>query len=339
MRAKALILGAAMLATALAATTAMAEPLKIRLSYIVPVSNWATILLQKPELAKHLDKSYSFEAIHFQSTPTLIQGLAAGEIEIANLGFTSLPIAITNAGMSDLRIISDELQDGVPGYYSNEYMVLKDSPIKTVEDLKGKVVTSNGYGSGTDIPLRVMLAKHKLSDKTDVTFIESPIPTMGAMLNEHKVDLIAWVLPFTANPKAHETARTLFTQGDAMGITQLGMWVTRKGFIDKNRAALVDFMEDALRAERWYFDPANHAEAVTIAVAVSKIPAPVWDSWLFRKDGQSGDYYRNPAGEPDVVSMQKTIDEQVKYGYLKQSVDVKSYVDLSLVEAAAKRLR
>jgi sulfonate transport system substrate-binding protein len=340
MRSKALILVAALLATALgSATVAQAEPLKIRLSYIVPVSNWATILFQKPELAKHLDKSYSFEAVHFQSTPTLIQALAAGEIEIANLGFTSLPIAITNAGMSDLRIISDELQDGVPGYYSNEYMVLKDSLIKTVEDLKGKVVTTNGYGSGTDIPLRVMLAKHKLSDKTDVTFIESPIPTMGAMLNEHKVDLIAWVLPFTANPKAHETARTLFTQGDAMGITQLGMWVTRKAFIEKNRAALVDFMEDALRAERWYFDPANHAEAVNIAVAVSKIPAPVWDSWLFRKDGQHGDYYRNPAGEPDVASMQKTIDEQAKYGYLKQSIDVKSYVDLSLVEAAAKRLK
>jgi sulfonate transport system substrate-binding protein len=339
MRAKALTVVAALLAVALGSAAAKADPLKIRLSYIVPVSNWATILFQKPELAKHLDKSYSFEAIHFQSTPTLIQALAAGEIEIANLGFTSLPLAITNAGMSDLRIISDELQDGVPGYYSNEYMVLKDSPIKTVEDLKGKVLTSNGYGSGTDIPMRIMLAKHKLNDKTDVTIIESPIPTMGAMLNEHKVDLIAWVLPFTANPKVHETARTLFTAGDAIGINQLGMWVTRKAFIDKNRAALVDFMEDALHAERWYFDPANHAEAVNIAVAVSKIPAPVWDSWLFRKASQNGDYYRNPAGAPDVAAMQKTIDEQVKYGYLKQSIDVKSYVDLSLVEAAAKRLK
>ena len=37
--------------------------------------------------------------------------------------------------------------------------------------------------------------------------------------------------------------------------------------------------------------------------------------------------------------MQKTVDEQVKYGFLKQSVDVKSYVDLSLVESAAKRLK
>ena len=330
---------AALLGLALLAPAAKADPVKIRLSYIVPVSNWATILFAKPELAKHLGKSYTFEPVHFQSTPTLIQALAANEIEIANLGFTSLPLAITNAKMNDLRIIADELQDGVPGYYSNEYMVLKDSPIKKVEDLKGKVVATNGYGSGTDIPLRIMLAKHGLSDKKDVTFIEAPIPTMGAMLNEHKVDLIAWVLPFTANPKAHQDARTLFTEGDAVGINQLGMWVAKSEFIQKNRAALVDFMEDALRAERWYFDPANHAEAVKIAVAVTKIPAPVWDSWLFKKDGMHGDYYRNPNGIPDVPALQKTIDEQVKYGYLKQGVEVKKYTDFSLVEAAAKRLK
>jgi sulfonate transport system substrate-binding protein len=333
-------LAAVVLAIALTMPPAKAaDPVKIRLSYIVPVSNWATILFAKPERATHLNKSYSFEPVRFQSTPTLIQALAAGEIEIANLGFTSLPLAITNGKMTDLRIIADELQDGVPGYYSNEYMVLKDSPIKKVEDLKGKVVATNGYGSGTDIPLRIMLAKHGLSDRKDVTFIEAPIPTMGAMLNEHKVDLIAWVLPFTANPKVHQDARTLFTEGDAVGINQLGMWVAKSEFIAKNRAAMIDFMEDALRAERWYFDPANHAEAVKIAVDVTKIPAPVWDSWLFKKDGLNGDYYRNPDGIPDVPAMQKTIDEQVKYGYLKQGVDVKKYTDFSLVEAAAKRLK
>jgi ABC-type nitrate/sulfonate/bicarbonate transport system substrate-binding protein len=330
---------AAALGAALMASAASADPVKIRLSYIVPVSNWATILFAKPELAKHLGTSYSFEAVHFQSTPTLIQALAAGEIEIANLGFTSLPLAVTNAGMSDLRVISDELQDGVPGYYSNEYMVLKDSPIQKVEDLKGKVVATNGFGSGTDIPLRIMLAKHGLSDKKDVTFVEAPIPTMAAMLNEKKVDLIAWVLPFTANPQATANLRTLFTQGDAVGPNELGIWATKSEFIAKNRAAMLDFMEDALRAERWYLDPANHAEAVKIAVDVSKIPAPVWDSWLFKKDGQGGDYYRNPDGIPDVAHMQTTIDEQVKYGYLKQGVDVKNYLDLSLVEEAAKRLK
>ena len=79
-------------------------------------------------------------------------------------------------------------------------MVRKDGPIKTFEDLKGKVIATNGAGSGTDIPLRVMLAKHGLQDKRDVTIIETQIPAMPAMLAEGKVELIVLPLPFTANP-------------------------------------------------------------------------------------------------------------------------------------------
>jgi hypothetical protein len=37
--------------------------------------------------------------------------------------------------------------------------------------------------------------------------------------------------------------------------------------------------------------------------------------------------------------LQKVIDEQQKFGYLKQGMDVKKYVDLSLVEEASKRLK
>ncbi len=321
------------------AGAAQADPLKIRLSYIVPVSNWATILFVKPELAPNLGKSYSFEAVHFQNTSITVQALAAGEVEIANLGFTTLPLLIENAGMTDARVIADELQDGVPGYYSDEFMVLKDGPIKTVADLKGKILADGGIGSGLDIPIRVMLAKYNMQDKRDVTIVEAPIPTLAAELIDHKVDLIGIPLPFTANPTTRAAARTLFTQGDAMGVTELGFWVARAPFIAKNRAALLDFMADALREERWYVDPAHHDEAVKIAAETSKLPATVWDSWLFRKDGQSGDYYRAPDGKPNIASLQSSIDEQQKLGFFKTTFPVKDYVDLSLIDEAAQRLK
>ena len=108
---------------------------------------------------------------------------------------------------------------------------------------------------------------------------------------------------------------------------------------EKNRAVLLDFMEDALRVERWYLDPKNHDAAVKIAMAITKTPKGLWDSWLFKKDGMKGDYFRSPDGKPDIDALQKVIDLQVKYGFLKRSIDVKKYVDLSLVEEAAKRLK
>ena len=91
-----------------------AEPVKIRVSWIAPVSNWASLLLEKKDLAQHLGKSYVFEPVHYVGTPQMITALANGELEIANLAFSTLPIAIQNANLDDLRVIADELQDGVP---------------------------------------------------------------------------------------------------------------------------------------------------------------------------------------------------------------------------------
>ena len=76
-------------------------------------------------------------------TPPMITAVANNELEIADFAFSSLPIAILNAGIDDLRVISDEFQDGVEGRYSNEFFVLNDGPIKKIEDLKGKIIATN----------------------------------------------------------------------------------------------------------------------------------------------------------------------------------------------------
>ena len=75
--------------------------------------------------------------------------------------------------------------------------MLADGPIKKPEDLKGKVIGTNAAGSAVDVATRAMLRKFGLEDKRDYTVVESPFPTMRAMLAEKKVDLIPGVLPFS----------------------------------------------------------------------------------------------------------------------------------------------
>ena len=77
--------------------------------------------------------------------------------------------------------------------------------------------------------------------------------------------------PFSFDPELAQIARPLFSQRDALGPTQMIVWVARAGFLQKNRAAMVDFMEDAVRVVRWYLDPENHDEAVQIAAKVTKL--------------------------------------------------------------------
>ncbi len=315
-------------------TANAADPVKIRLSWIVPVSNWASMIEQKKDLATHLGKSYTLEIIRFAGTPPLITALANNELEVANLTYPTLPIAIQNAGLDDLQVIADEFQDGNTGYYSNEYMVAKDGPIKSVDDLKGKVLATNVTGSAVDVAMRAMLRKHKLEDKRDYTVIEAPFPTMLAMLNQKKADLISGVLPFSLNPELRNTATTLFNTKDAIGVSQFSMWVARKGFVEKNRAAMVDFMEDSLRIVHWYLDPANHKEVMDIAAKITKQPPERFD-WVFTKK----DNYRDPNMVPDLKTLQANVDTVKDLGFIKETVDISKHADLSLVQEAAKRLK
>src|SRR5471032_2089797 len=311
-----------------------AEPVKIRMGWVAPVANWGSILLEKKELAQHMGKSYTLEAIRFQGTPQMITAIANNELEISNLAYSSLAIAIENAGLDDIRVIADEFQDGVPGHYSSQFYVRKDSGIDKVEDLKGKVIGTNGGGSAIDVAIRAMLKKHGLEEKRDYTMLEGPLPAMPAMLLEKKVDLIPAVLPFSFNPKLREEGKVLFEQREALGVTQMIVWTARKSFIDKNRAAMVDFMEDMLRITRWYIDPKNHDEVAQIASRITKVP-PERFGWLFTKQ----DTYRDPNLIPNLEALQRNIDVTRELGFVKNKIDVNKYADLSLVKEAAKRLK
>ncbi|MFZ3355099.1 MAG: ABC transporter substrate-binding protein [Xanthobacteraceae bacterium] len=312
---------------------AQADPLKIRGAWVAPVSNWASIWLAKKDLAKHFGQSYVFEPTHFAGTPPMVTAIANNEAEIGDLAFSTLPIAISNAGLDDIRILADEFQDGAPGYRDDTYEVLADGPIKKIEDLKGKVVATNAIGSGVDVAMRAMLRKHGLEANRDYTIVEAPFPAMAAMLTEKKVALIPAILPFALGPQ-YKVARPLFTVHDAIGVSQFVVWTARKPFIDAHRAALVDFMEDSMRIERWYLDPKNHDAAAAIASKMTKQPAERF-GWLFTKQ----DYYRNPDMKPNLDALQQNVNMTKALGFVQSSFDVKTHSDLSLVEDAAKRLK
>ena len=311
-----------------------AEPLKIRLSYVVPVANWATLLTAKKDLATHLDKSYQLEITRFAGTPPMITALAAGELEIADLTYPTLPIAITNAGMDDLRIIADEFQDGNAGYYSNEYFVLADGPITRVEDLKGRVAAVNASGAAVDVAMRAMLRQHGLESRRDYTLVESPFPTMRAMLAEKKVDLVSLALPFSLDPELRRIGRPLFDMRQAVGVSEFSFFVTRKSFIEKNRAALTDMLEDSLRIVRWYLDPANHREVMEICGRITRQPAERFE-WAFTRQ----DNYRDRDMLPDLDALQHNVDMTHDLGFVGRSFDVRNYADLSVIREAAARLQ
>ncbi len=310
-------------------------PLKLRVGWAVVPGQLTSIIFAKPEILKHYGKSYTVELIHFRGSTPQITALAAGELDIAALAFSSFGLAIQNAHMNDLRLIGDLYQDGIDGYYANEYLVRTDSPIHKVEDLKGKVLATNGLGGAVDMALRKILRDHGLEENRDYQIVEIQFPNMAAALEEKKVDLAGMVMPFALIAKKTGKVRTLFTMKDAMGAAQTTLMAARQGFIAQHRAVLVDFFEDWQRAMRWYYDPKNRAEAIRILSNFTKQPPAAYEDWLFTKE----DYYRNPDVIPNVKALQNNLNVQKELGLLNISIDVNKYADLSLVEDAAKRPR
>ena len=312
-----------------------AEPVTIRAGWVLVPASLLPILFPKPGIAKHYGTSYTLEITHFSGSPPMITALAAGEIDIAAIGFSTIGVAVENAGISDLRVIADEMRNGVGDYFTGQYSVLKDSPIRQVEDLRGKVVAANGIGSGADIILRAVLLKHGMVERKDYTDVEVQFPNMKAMLVDRKIDLATFTAPYIYDPDVDRLSHPLFLQTAAFGATEMSFWTARAGFLAQRRQAMVDLLEDYVRSIRWYLDPANHAEAVAIVSKIAKMPPASIDGWLFTKR----DYYRDPNGKPDLDALQKNVEAQAALGLIKAGLIVTDYADLSLVEEAARRVK
>jgi hypothetical protein len=146
--AKSLMIGA-LLAVVLQACPAQAsEPVRIRLGWVVPITDWALFMLEKRDLARHSGESYVLEPARFASSSSVITAMANNELEIGNLAFSTLGLAIQNAGLRDLRVISDLFQDGRSNYFTNEYLVRRDSAIPTVGEDPGTQLPKLGFVSG-----------------------------------------------------------------------------------------------------------------------------------------------------------------------------------------------
>lgn len=313
---------------------AAADPIKLRVGWVNTPSQLPPIMFAKEGIARHVGRSYTMQPIRFTGTPAMLKSFAAGELDIAPLTFFTFARAILDAGLTDIRIIADGFRDGVEGYQTNTFLVHKDGPIKSVADLKGKVVASNGFGGGADMAMRAMLRRHGLEDKRDYTVVFTEFSRMKDLLAQRKVDLIMVINPFGRDPELQAISRTLFTEKDAIGTTQTAIWTARAEFLKTNRAAATDYLEDYLRVLSWYSDPSNVEEVLRIVTGYTKQPRDRFEGWIFAK----GDYYRDPKGIPDIKALQGNLGLLKELGFLKSDIDVASYSDLSLVKEAGSRI-
>jgi sulfonate transport system substrate-binding protein len=337
MRATRLALFACVLAASQAAGVAAAEPAKIRADWSTIPGQFAPLIPTVPKYApnvyRHYGKSYVVEPVRLQGGGASLTALAADQIDIATISPQALVLGVTEAKL-EMRVIGQQISTEVPGYLLTHFWV-RGSEIKKVDDLKGKVVAVNARGANVDSAAHMILRRSGLEEPRDYQIAEVRFPAMIAALESKRVDAVPLVPPFDRIAARNPEFKRLFSVGDAFGPVETLMFITHAPFVTKNRAALVDFLEDNIRMRRWMFDPKTRMDAITQLSDTTKIPAAEYAEWVYT----TNDYYYHPQALTDIQRLQHNVEVLKQAGVIPNAIDVAPYVDLSLVKEAATRVK
>jgi NitT/TauT family transport system substrate-binding protein len=332
---RAVIAGAAGLAPAVLARPAHAAPLPIRVGWATMPGHLIPVLFDNPAQKglKHYGKSYTVQPILFRGSSPQLMAMAGNELDFFASAGSTLSLGVTNAHL-DLQVVSDIIQDGVPGWHSDTWLVKASGPIHKIADLKGKRIATNAIGSASDTAMRALLLRNGLVDRRDYVVIQAAFNAMPSLLEKGEVDCSLILMPMLAQMLKTGQYRALFEGRDIFGSSETIFLAGRASYLRKNQAVVADFMEDWVRSRRWFLDPANRPAAIGIIARFMHLPTSDLE-YVFTHQ----DYYRDPWSEPNVPGIQKPIDIAHQIGMLKQAIQVApAHVELQYLVEAKKRI-
>jgi NitT/TauT family transport system substrate-binding protein len=119
------------------------------------------------------------ELVYIASSPTVARATLAGDIVLSGANSQ----VIVDAGLNGADLVAMGAITNVVAFY-----VMAAPEIKTVADLKGKVVGVTRFGASTDVGMRMLLAKYGLEAAKDVPFIQiGGMPELTAALTKRTV--------------------------------------------------------------------------------------------------------------------------------------------------------
>jgi ABC-type nitrate/sulfonate/bicarbonate transport system substrate-binding protein len=309
---------AAVLGTSAMPQAAHAAPVTLRIGYGGAAEEPLWLLIAKPELGRQQGSLYTIDGTKFQGSDKRAQAFEADAIDLAAGGANGVIFAAAE-GVS-AKIIASICRESSRGF-STSYYAKAQSAIKSVPDLKGKIVGLNGFSTSGHLWLWAALGKHGLSD-TDVTIAPIPFPAMQEALIAGKIDVGEFPQPFAALLEKNAPVTKVFDAKYGVPFDEeLDVIIAKEAFLRKNSAAVRAFLADLKEAMRFYLDQPKEARQLLIDAKMVRVSPSVYL--------QMQDYYRDPTLRPDVDALIKMQEFQVKAGFQKHSIDIRSLVDPS----------
>ena len=196
-----------------------------------------TLLKAEGTLEKHLAaQGIEVKWVEFPAGPQLLEGLNVGAIDFGYVG-EAPPIFAQAAGAGFVYVGYEE-----PAPHAEALIVQKDSPIKTIADLRGKKIALN-KGSNVHYLLVKLLEKHGLK-YTDVQPVFLPPADARAAFERGSVD--AWVIwdPYTAAAQ-QQIGATILADGTGV-VYNYAFFLAEREFASK-RPEVIKALFDVLQ--------------------------------------------------------------------------------------------
>lgn len=209
--------------------------------------------------------------VEFPAGPQLLEGLNVGAIDVGFVG-EAPPIFAQAAGAQFVYIGYDPAAP-----HAEAILVPKDSPIRSVADLKGKKVALN-KGSNVHYLLLRQLEKHGLSLKDIQPVYLAPADGRAAF-ESGSVD--AWAIwdPFQASAEKAAQARVLADGADGVA-NNYQYYLGARDYVQRNPKVIEALFADAVERGSWLKN--NISQAAQLIAPQQGLPVDVVELALQR---------------------------------------------------------
>ncbi|GGF44656.1 ABC transporter substrate-binding protein [Aliidongia dinghuensis] len=267
-------------------------------------------LLEVSGLAK--DLPYKVQWSEFPAAAPILEALNTGALDVGYTGDLAF-LTVYSAG-APIRAIGGTRSAA----RSQAILVPKDSPARTIADLKGKRLAGNKGGWGQFLILAVLEQAGIPADQVKWSYL-GPIDARAALLSGAVDGWAIWE-PYVSTAIMQDGARVI---ADGTGLTPtITFLVANQQAIASRRAALADFRRRLYAAWAWGLE--HIPEYAAYNAGLTGLSAPIV-ARAYEDD------HRTPLAIDDAViaEVQQAADRSTRYGILLRRVDVAAAIDRS----------
>lgn len=261
--------------------------------------------------------------VEFQSGPPYFEAIASNRLDFGRVG--NIPVIAGQAGNVGFK----EISTASLGDKGDVILVPKDSPIKTIQDLKGKQIAvakaSSAYG------LLYKALDFGGLKPTDVKIIQLQPDEAQPAFESGKVD--AWAIwePFQSNQVLKNGAKVL-ANGTTVKAFTPGFQIVRTKFAEEHPELVVLYLKVTEKITQWQLQKPD--EAIELYSRLKKLDKEIVKQTLINSEPA------NLPISPEIIkAQQESADLLLSLDAIKQKIDVSKVVDNSYIEKALKELK